>query len=79
METVSRAGPARPLDLILGAAAPERVPPILLEQLAPGGRLILPVGGAQQQLIMVTSSPDGFIEEIIEAVNFVPMVKGVTR
>ncbi len=68
-----------PFDLILGAAAPERVPPILLEQLAPGGRLILPVGGAQQQLIMVTSSPDGFVEEIIEAVNFVPMVKGVTR
>ena len=51
----------------------------MLEQLAPGGRLILPVGGEQQQLMMVTSSPDGFVEEIIEAVNFVPMVKGVTR
>ena len=68
-----------PFDLILGAAAPMCVPPILLQQLAPGGRLILPVGGEQQQLIVVTSSPDGFVEEIIEAVHFVPMVEGVTR
>ena len=68
-----------PFDLILGAAAPERLPTQLLEQLAPGGRLILPVGGEQQQLMMVNATPEGYVEEVIEEVNFVPMVRGVSR
>ena len=68
-----------PFDLILGAAAPERLPTQLLEQLAPGGRLILPVGGERQQLIMVTATAEGYVEEVIEEVNFVPMVRGVSR
>ena len=68
-----------PFDLILGAAAPETLPAALLEQLAPDGRLILPVGGRRQQLVMVTSTTDGYIEEIIEEVNFVPMLQGVVR
>ena len=68
-----------PFDLILGAAAPEHLPTQLLEQLAPGGRLILPVGAEHQQLMMVTATPEGYVEEVIEAVNFVPMVRGVTR
>lgn len=68
-----------PFDLILGAAAPEHIPSGLLEQLAPGGRLILPVGGRRQQLIMVTASPECYVEEVIEEVNFVPMVRGVRR
>jgi len=72
-----------PFDLILGAAAPEHLPTQLLEQLAPGGRLILPVGGERQQLMMVTATPEGYveevIEEVIEEVNFVPMVRGVSR
>ena len=68
-----------PFDLILGAAAPEHLPTRLLEQLAPGGRLILPVGGERQQLMMVTATPEGFVEEVIEEVNFVPMVRGVSR
>ena len=68
-----------PFDLILGAAAPEHLPTQLLEQLAPGGRLILPVGGERQQLMMVTATTEGYVEEVIEEVNFVPMVRGVTR
>ena len=68
-----------PFDLILGAAAPERLPTQLLEQLAPGGRLILPVGGKQQKLMIVTATPEGYVEEVIEEVNFVPMVRGVSR
>ena len=67
-----------PFDLILGAAAPEHLPTQLLEQLAPGGRLILPVGGERQQLMMVTATPEGYVEEVIEEVNFVPMVRGVS-
>ena len=68
-----------PFDLILGAAAPEHLPTQLLEQLAPGGRLILPVGGERQQLMMVTATPEGYVEEVIEEVNFVPMLQGVVR
>ena len=68
-----------PFDLILGAAAPEHLPTQLLEQLAPGGRLILPVGGERQQLMMVTATPEGYVEEVIEEVNFVPMLRGVSR
>ena len=68
-----------PFDLILGAAAPEHLPTQLLEQLAPGGRLILPVGSERQQLMLVTATPEDYIEEVIEEVNFVPMVRGVSR
>ena len=68
-----------PFDLILGAAAPEHLPTQLLEQLAPGGRLILPVGGERQQLMIVTATPEGYVEEAIEEVNFVPMLRGVSR
>jgi len=68
-----------PFDLILGAAAPEQIPAALLEQLAPGGRLILPVGGRRQSLTIVTATQEGFVEEAIEEVNFVPMISGTMR
>lgn len=68
-----------PFDLILGAAAPEQIPAALLEQLAPGGRLILPVGGRRQNLTIVTATQEGFVEEAIEEVNFVPMISGTMR
>jgi len=68
-----------PFDLILGAAAPERVPQTLLDQLAPDGCMILPVGGNRQRLMMITATPEGFVEEVIEEVNFVPMISGVAR
>ena len=68
-----------PFDLILGAAAPERVPQTLLDQLASDGCMILPVGGNRQRLMMITATPEGFVEEVIEEVNFVPMISGVAR
>ena len=68
-----------PFDLILGAAAPEQLPDTLLDQLAPGGRLILPVGGRRQKLMMVTATEEGFLQEAVEDVNFVPMISGVSR
>ena len=68
-----------PFDLILGAAAPESIPQTLLDKLAPDGCMILPVGGSRQRLMMITATPEGFDEEVIEEVNFVPMVSGVTR
>ena len=68
-----------PFDVILGAAAPETVPENLLGQLAPGGVLLLPVGGSSQKLIQVTLTPEGFKQTIVEDVFFVPMLEGVQR
>jgi protein-L-isoaspartate(D-aspartate) O-methyltransferase len=65
-----------PFDAILLAAAPETVPPALLAQLAPGGRLCLPVGGRDesQELQVITRQPDGsFASRRLEIVRFVPM------
>ncbi len=66
-----------PFDGILVAAAPPEIPPALLEQLADGGRLVIPVGtGSVQSLKVVTRHGDEFDESTIEAVSFVPMLAG---
>lgn len=67
---------AGPFDGILSAAAPEEVPVELLEQLAPGGRLVIPVGGAEQNLHLFTRTEQGFDEQLVEPVNFVPLLRG---
>jgi protein-L-isoaspartate(D-aspartate) O-methyltransferase len=66
----------QPFDGIMVTAAPEVVPPTLLDQLSIGGRLIIPVGGEEQQLRIVTRTPWGYEEQHREAVKFVPMLKG---
>lgn len=68
-----------PFDGILAAAAPASVPPELLNQLAPGGRLVIPVGEDAQTLHVITNTDEGFVSEEIEPVNFVPLVSGVQR
>lgn len=68
-----------PFDVILGAAAPEHIPEALVNQLALGGRLILPVGGNKQQLIVVTKTTEGLETTSIEDVKFVPMLPGTER
>jgi protein-L-isoaspartate(D-aspartate) O-methyltransferase len=65
-----------PYDGIIVTAAPAEVPPALLEQLAPGGRLIIPVGGpAMQELLLVQNTDKGLSQERLELVNFVPLVR----
>ncbi|MEK7717769.1 MAG: protein-L-isoaspartate(D-aspartate) O-methyltransferase [Pseudomonadota bacterium] len=65
-----------PYDGIIVTAAPAEVPPALLEQLAPGGRLIIPVGGAAiQELLLVQHTDKGLSQERLELVNFVPLVR----
>lgn len=65
-----------PFDGIIVAAAAPAVPPRLLEQLAPGGRLVIPVGvGERQQLKVITRQDERFIESTLEAVRFVPLVE----
>ena len=69
-----------PFDAILSAAAPEQVPEELLSQLAVGGCLISPVGNAkQQQLVRVVRTEEGYEQELIEDVMFVPFLSGVVR
>jgi len=68
-----------PFDGILCAAAPEQVPEALLEQLAPGGRLVIPVGGGMQYLKVITREGEEFRSETCDAVRFVPLRPGVQR
>ena len=64
-----------PYDGILVAAAPVELPAALLEQLAPGGFLVAPVGGpAMQELRLVRRTEEGFTHERLELVNFVPLI-----
>ena len=66
-----------PYDGILVAAAAPEIPQKLLEQLAPGGRLIMPMGPAgRQDLIMVMRQNDQYEQVSLGAVSFVPLVKG---
>ncbi|MFT6248339.1 MAG: protein-L-isoaspartate(D-aspartate) O-methyltransferase [Cognaticolwellia sp.] len=65
-----------PFQAIIVTAAPTEVPPALLEQLADGGRLIIPVGEQSQVLKLITRHGDEFKEQQIEAVRFVPLVPG---
>ena len=67
---------AAPFDGVMITAACERVPPALLEQLAPGGRLIAPVGGAfSQELLLYRKTADGRISsQDLLPVMFVPLV-----
>jgi len=70
---------AAPFDAILAAAAPTVVPPALLEQLAPGGRLVIPVGPTpdHQELQLWRKAPDSRLEtRSLMQVRFVPMTGG---
>ncbi len=69
---------AGPFDGILVTAAPPSVPAALIEQLAVGGRLVVPVGGESAQSLMVYDRTEaGIVSETVEQVRFVPLVKGV--
>lgn len=65
-----------PFDAIAVAAAAPEVPRALLEQLAPGGRLVIPIGTEEgrQTLMRVTRQTSGFLEEALADVRFVPLV-----
>ena len=67
---------AGPFDSIIVAAAGLNIPPTLLAQLAPGGRLVLPVGGSEQYLSLIERSPQGYTETRLDAVRFVPLLSG---
>ena len=68
-----------PFDAVLVTAAAPRVPQPLLDQLRIGGKLVIPVGGASQVLEVHTRTADGFEQERVGSVRFVPMTGEVRR
>lgn len=68
---------AAPYDAIIVTAAPSKVPVELLNQLKPGGRLVIPVGDYFQELQLIRKKEDGtYLEEPIVPVRFVPLLQG---
>lgn len=66
-----------PFDAIIATAAPEQVPEALLQQLAIGGRLVMPVGPqGVQELVLLTRTEDGIERQVLDKVSFVPMLGG---
>ena len=67
-----------PYDGIIVSAAPMGVPETLLKQLTVKGRLVIPVGPAgKQQLLLITRTENGFEETQLDMVSFVPMLEGI--
>ena len=67
-----------PYDRIIVTAAPDHVPQPLLDQLKPGGRMVIPVGPqvAVQQLLLIEKDKDGAVKQrVLEAVRFVPLTR----
>jgi protein-L-isoaspartate(D-aspartate) O-methyltransferase len=66
-----------PFDAIIATAAPEQVPEALLQQLAIGGRLVMPVGPqGLQELVLLTRTAEGIERQVLDKVSFVPMLGG---
>jgi protein-L-isoaspartate(D-aspartate) O-methyltransferase len=62
-----------PFDAIIITAAPDHIPQALVDQLAVGGRMIMPIGDDDQKLILLTKTADGVAERALLPVRFVPM------
>jgi protein-L-isoaspartate(D-aspartate) O-methyltransferase len=66
-----------PYNGIIVTAAAANVPQALLDQLAPGGRLVIPVGaGDVQELLLIVREEHGFSRHVLDAVRFVPLLNG---
>jgi len=68
---------AAPFDTIIVAAASASAPQALLDQLAPGGRLMIPLGGMDQILCLFERTGQGIVETRFDGVRFVPLLPGV--
>lgn len=68
---------AAPFDTIILAAAAATVPNALLQQLALGGRMLLPVGTGEQFLLLIERRAEGFVETRLDNVRFVPLLSGL--
>ena len=69
-----------PFDGIIVTASPREVPQKLLEQLAVGGRMVIPVGESGDQVLqLITRTEEGYQTEILERVRFVPLLPGIVK
>jgi protein-L-isoaspartate(D-aspartate) O-methyltransferase len=68
-----------PFDAIVVTAAPDHVPPALVEQLAVGGRMVIPVGRGDQEMRVLTRTAAGVVERRTIPVQFVPLVRSPPR
>jgi len=66
---------AAPFDKIVVTAAPESIPPALVDQLRVGGIMVVPVGGAFQLMTIVRKSATGTVTQTTMDVLFVPMIR----
>jgi protein-L-isoaspartate(D-aspartate) O-methyltransferase len=64
-----------PYDAVVVTAAPDEIPPNLVDQLAVGGTLVVPVGTFYQTLRVLRKTERGMVEEASLPVRFVPMVR----
>lgn len=62
-----------PFEAIIVTAAPDHIPQPLIDQLAPGGRLVIPVGTGNQEMMILTRTSGGVVSRRTIAVRFVPM------
>lgn len=68
---------AAPFDTIIVAAAAASVPQALLQQLALGGKMLLPLGTGDQFLLLVERRAEGYVETRLDSVRFVPLLSGL--
>lgn len=65
-----------PFEAIIVTAAPDHIPQVLIDQLAIGGRMVVPVGNEEQNLMLITKTASGIQQRTLMSVRFVPMTGG---
>lgn len=68
-----------PFDGIIITAATMHIPLPLLEQLRVGGRIVFPRGNKEQYLCVIERNLDGYVETVLDEVNFVPVLPGIVQ
>ncbi len=68
-----------PFDGIIITAATMHIPLPLLEQLRVGGRIVFPRGNKEQYLCVIERNLDGYVETVLDEVNFVPVLSGIVQ
>ncbi len=71
--------PEAPFDAVIVTAAPEKIPQPLIDQLKPGGRMIIPVGSHYQSLMLIEKTDKGVVESRLIPVRFVPMTGKIKK